>query len=959
MLIQNIFRRYRSSVLFLILLSTIIFFRITEANGQTPQTITIVIDDTVGVQADWDATQNRYDPNRLHTDVTTVTLTDSGYYRIHIKILYNSGDEQTNETFFMTVLSPDGTTITPMDSNVGPYKVVFDDPGPRHTAWRDAGLFHFPPGDNTLQMHHVAAIMEQYPELLNGPIGESESVKVPDSLKLVPPLIEDRSVDLSVSLKSKTDSAVVVDSDSINITTPGGSVRYTLTVFNHSPDSAKNATLTSLISQKFNVENFSLIPQRISGDTLTWEFSSIPPLVNININYDGTVDTNIAANDSLLITHVDLFAPMDTTNYNNSATDTVLIQFPGTQPMNRSVDLEISLISETDSVLVENGDSTNVVFPGGKVRYTLTVINHSPDSAKNVTLNNLVTPNFNIENISLNPKRVSGDSLIWEFSSLLPLSNLQIQYDGSIDTSIIKNDSLLIAQARLIAANDTTAFNNFASDTILIKFKAKNPITRSVDLGISLNAETDSVIIADGDSVYVTFPGGDIHYILTIFNHSPDSAKNVTLSSLVSPYFTAENFNLNPVRVSNDSLLWEFLSLPPLSDLRVQFKGILDDTIPENDSLLIAYAWIHAVNDTTPKNNSASDTLLIKFPHREPVSRLVDLEISLISETGFSTFLDGKNISVASPGQNIDYTLTVFNHSPDSARDVLLINLAPRVINIGNININPKRISGDSLFWEFPALPALSDITIHYTGTVHDDIPINENFLITYAFLSASNDSTADNNEAIDSVLIKFPTDFTPKIEAIPSIVDVTDSVQIRIQIPEGTEMWDLWIHRPDGIVERDFADQFIISTPVMPNSWYEIDQRYTPSWLITTEKEEQLIFDIHCYDFFSNEKTAQAIVTVRSSNYLVLDRNVFRPEAEEPLGIRFKLSNRRMAQLDIYDISGRHIIKITEDVYQGGWNTYPWNGMTHDGQKVGGGVYLVTLRSGEFNSWKKFILIR
>lgn len=959
MLIQNIFRQYRSSILFLILLSTVLLLGITNAYGQTPQSITIVIDDTVGVQADWDSTQNRYDPNRLHTDVTTVTLTDSGYYRIHIKILYNSGDEQTNETFFMTVLSPDGTTITPVDSNAGPYKIVFDDPGPRHTAWRDAGLFHFPSGDNTLQMHHVAAIMDEYPELLNGPLGESESVKVPDSLKLVPPLIEDRSVDLSVSLKSKTDSAIVVDSDSINITTPGGTVRYTLTVFNHSPDSAKNATLTSLISQKFNVENFSLIPQRISGDTLIWEFSSIPPLVNININYDGTVDTNIAVNDSLLITHVDLFAPMDTTNYNNSATDTILIQFPGNQPMNRSVDLEISLISETDSVLVENGDSTNVVFPGGKVRYTLTVLNHSPDSAKNVILNNLVAPNFNIDNISLNPRRVSGDSLIWEFSSFPPLSNLQIQYDGSIDTSITKNDSLLIAQARLIATNDTTAFNNSASDTILIKFKSKNPLTRSVDLGVSLNAETDSLIIVDGDSVYVTFPGGDINYILTIFNYSPDSAKNATLGSLVSQYFTAENFNLNPIRISNDSLLWEFSSLPPLSDLRIQFKGTLDNTLSENDSLLIAYAWIHAVNDTTPQNNSTSDTLLIKFPHREPVSRSVDLEISLVSETSFSILLGGKNISVASPEQNVDYTLTVFNHSPDSARDVLLINQAPRFINIENISINPNRISGDSLFWEFSALPALSDITIHYNGVVHDDIPINENFLINYAFLSASNDSTVNNNEAIDSVLVKLPTDFTPKIEAIPSIVDVTDSIQVRIQIPEGTEMWDLWIHRPDGIVDRDFADQFIISTPVTPNSWYEIDQRYTPSWLITTDKEEQLIFEIHCYDIFNNEKTAQAVVIVRSSNYLVLDRNLFRPEAEEPLGIRFKLSNRRIAQLDIYDISGRHITKITEDVYQGGWNTYPWNGMTYDGQKVGGGVYLVTLRSGEFNSWKKFILIR
>jgi hypothetical protein len=62
---------------------------------------------------------------------------------------------------------------------------------------------------------------------------------------------------------------------------------------------------------------------------------------------------------------------------------------------------------------------------------------------------------------------------------------------------------------------------------------------------------------------------------------------------------------------------------------------------------------------------------------------------------------------------------------------------------------------------------------------------------------------------------------------------------------------------------------------------------------------------------------------------------------------------------LDLYDVSGRHITKITEDIYQGGWNLYLWSGNTETGLKVGSGVYIVTLRSGEFNSWKKFILVR
>ena len=63
-------------------------------------------------------------------------------------------------------------------------------------------------------------------------------------------------------------------------------------------------------------------------------------------------------------------------------------------------------------------------------------------------------------------------------------------------------------------------------------------------------------------------------------------------------------------------------------------------------------------------------------------------------------------------------------------------------------------------------------------------------------------------------------------------------------------------------------------------------------------------------------------------------------------MGIKFKLSSKRIAKLDLYDVSGRHITKITEDIYQGGWNLYMWSGKTETGLKVGSGVYIVNTSS-------------
>lgn len=918
-------------------------------------TFTIVIPDTVGVQADWDSTRNRYDPNRLHTDVTTTDVSEAGYYRIIIKILYNSGDEQTNETFFMDVKHPDGTVVSPADSNAGPHKIVFDDPGPRHTAFRDAGLFYFKEGVNTLQMHHIASIMDEYPHLLNGPLGPSESVKVTDSLKIISELAPGRKVDLGVSLTSETGSTALINGDSVSAVNPGGNIDYTLTLFNNSPDTADYVSLSNLLPADFNLETISLSPTRTSGDFLVWEFPIIEPFSTVQILYSGTADTGIAKEDSLLLNWAELSSPEDSTAFNNIAEDTVLVKFPA-EIVTKNVDLGISLDSKTDSTIFVNGDSISVVMPGGDVNYTLTLFNNSPDTAKDVTLANLPPTRFNVGTISLEPTRSSGDSLIWEFPSIEPNGSRQILYDGTVDVDVPESDSLLIATAELFSPNDTTAFNNAAEDTALIQFPFIAP-NENVDLSISLVSNTDSTVTRNGKEISLTHPGGDVEYTLTIFNQTPKTARDITLVNVISPYFDVSDISRTPNRAAGDSLIWNVPSLNPFASLQIVYSGTVDISFPEDDSLLIADAELFSPNDTTEYNNSASDTALVK---EQPIitEKFVDVGVTLFSNTASSVFIDGDTVNVTFPDGLIEYTLTVFNNGPDSATNVILTNLLSSDFTLDDISLTPDEISGNLLTWNISVMAPSSEIEIQYNGTAASGLN-QDDLIISMANVDAPNDTTAFNNSDSDSVLIQIPVFEPPKIEATPSLVDVTDSISVRVQIPPNTASWDLWIRFPDGGTATDFADEFIFTNTLTPDVWYEVDENYNPEFLITTAKREPLIFEIRATDIFGTEASAQSIVEVISSNYLVLDRNVFRPEAETPLGIRFKLSNRRIARLDIYDIAGRHITKLTEDVYQGGWNTYPWDGIAETGQRAGSGVYLVTLRSGEFNSWKKFIIVR
>jgi len=776
-------------------------------------TITIVIPDTVGVQADWDSSRNRFVLERLHTNVTTTEITEPGFYRIVIKILYNSGDEQTNETFYMTVLHEDGTVVTPADSNAGPYKIVFDDPGPRHTAWRDAGLFYFAEGQNTMQMHHVAYIMDEYPELLDGPLGPSESVKVTDSLMVIQELAPQNKIDLAVSLKSTTDSTILIDGNPVYVVQPGGNIDYTLTVFNNSPGTAENVTITDLLPAEFNLQNINRAPTRTSGDSLIWEFPFFEPNSSRLIIYNGTVNPDIARDDSLLVTRAELYSPEDSTAFNNTANDTVRVVFPAVV-IDKNVDLSISLISTTDSTFTRNGKKISFTHPGGDVEYTLTVFNQTPRTARDITLVNVISPYFNISDMSRTPTRVAGDSLIWELPSLSPFGNLQIVYSGTVHISFPENDSLLIAVAEVFSPNDTTEFNNTASDSALVKTR-ENIAEKSADVGVTLVSHTSSSVVLNEDTLNVTFPGGLIEYTLTVYNNGPDSATNIILTNLLAFDFALDELSRTPEEISGDLLTWNIPVMAPDAEIEILYNGSAASGLSQDD-LIISTANVAAPFDTTIFNNSDSDTVVIQIPTMKP-----------------------------------------------------------------------------------------------------------------------------------------------PEIEATPAQADVTDSIRVRIQIPPNTATWDLWIRFPGGEIVTDFADDFISANNITPEVWYEVDENYNPEFLITTANREPLVFEIRAIDIFGNEASAQSRVEVISSNYLVLDRNVFRPEAETPLGIRFKLSNRRVARLDIYDIAGRHITKLTEDVYQGGWNIYPWDGITETGQRAGSGVYLVTLRSGEFNSWKKFIIVR
>ena len=214
-------------------------------------------------------------------------------------------------------------------------------------------------------------------------------------------------------------------------------------------------------------------------------------------------------------------------------------------------------------------------------------------------------------------------------------------------------------------------------------------------------------------------------------------------------------------------------------------------------------------------------------------------------------------------------------------------------------------------------------------------------------------------DEATVYITIESPPVPMPYIEAVPTLVTVGNPVQVQVSVDNPVAAWDLWVYLADGQIDSSYGDAFVQKTVLVPDKWYQIDPDYKPLHLTTTGKQEIIKFEIRILDEYGNSAKAETGVMIHEANDLSLDRNTYEPDVQDPLQIKFRLNSSRTARLDLYDIAGRHISMLTEEVFPSGWTTYYWNGLTNDGVKVGSGVYIVTLLSDDYKDWKKFMIVR
>ncbi|MCD6379328.1 T9SS type A sorting domain-containing protein, partial [bacterium] len=74
---------------------------------------------------------------------------------------------------------------------------------------------------------------------------------------------------------------------------------------------------------------------------------------------------------------------------------------------------------------------------------------------------------------------------------------------------------------------------------------------------------------------------------------------------------------------------------------------------------------------------------------------------------------------------------------------------------------------------------------------------------------------------------------------------------------------------------------------------------------------------------------------------------------------IKFNLKNKGHVSIQIYDVAGRLVNTLVNDVREAGRYTETWNGINNRGANVASGVYFYRMNAEDYSDTKKMILLR
>ena len=230
----------------------------------------------------------------------------------------------------------------------------------------------------------------------------------------------------------------------------GGGFSYALKIVNHGPDPATDIRLSDILPSYVSIVDFSLQPSSTSQDTLFWQFDTLAVGDSIQITLGARIEPTLPSLPLQIINTAFVTAP-DDANLANSTAKALVTIIP------ISYDLEIIKSASADTLR-----------PKRSFDYSLKVINHGPDTAKDILIWDVKPEFITFSDISPQPSTVNQDTLIWRVDSLRIGETFEITIGTRVDELNLTNPLEIINTGSVAAVDDFNSANNSADASVVV-----------------------------------------------------------------------------------------------------------------------------------------------------------------------------------------------------------------------------------------------------------------------------------------------------------------------------------------------------------------------------------------------------------------------------------------------------------------------------------------------------------
>ncbi|MCH8954711.1 DUF11 domain-containing protein [candidate division KSB1 bacterium] len=237
------------------------------------------------------------------------------------------------------------------------------------------------------------------------------------------------------------------DLDSVQI---GGGFSYVLKIVNHGPDPATDIRLRDVLPGFVSIVDFSLQPSSTSQDTLFWQFDSLAVGDSIQITLGARIEPTPPSLPFQIINTASVTAPDESNLANNTANALVTI-------IPISYDLEITKSASADTIR-----------PKRSFDYSLNVINHGPDTAKDIMIWDVKPEFVTFSDVNPQPSSIKQDTLIWRVDSLRVGETFEITIGTRVDELTLTNPLEIINTGSVAAVDDFNSANNSADVRVMV-----------------------------------------------------------------------------------------------------------------------------------------------------------------------------------------------------------------------------------------------------------------------------------------------------------------------------------------------------------------------------------------------------------------------------------------------------------------------------------------------------------